>query len=152
MDPKPPKILVVDDEPSICWAFSQLLQSQGWQPLTASSAEEGLELANKERPDLVVLDVRLPGISGLDALPKFRALNPELPILVMTAHGTMDTAIEATRRGAYNYLTEPIHNADALHQIRTALERRNLSREVAQLRGELKRGVSVDSMAGKSPL
>ena len=145
------KILIVDDEPSICWAFSQLLQGEGWQTLTAASAEEGLELAEAERPDLVVLDVRLPGISGLDALPKFRALNPELPVLVMTAHGTMDTAIEATRRGAYNYLTKPIHNADAIHQIRTALERHNLSREVAQLRRDLKSGVPADAMAGKSP-
>ncbi len=146
------KILIVDDEPSICWAFSLLLQSEGWQTLTAASAEEGLDIAKAERPDLVVLDVRLPGMSGLDALPKVRALNPELPILVMTAHGTMDTAIEATRRGAYNYLTKPIHNADAVHQIRTALERRNLSREVTQLRSDLKRGASVDSMAGKSPI
>jgi len=64
----------VDDEPSICWAFSLVLQGQGWQTVTAASAEEGLELAESERPDLVVLDVRLPGISGLDALPKFRAL------------------------------------------------------------------------------
>ena len=144
------KILIVDDEPSICWAFSQLLQGEGWQTLTAASAEEGLELAESERPDLVVLDVRLPGISGLDALPKFRAINPELPVLVMTAHGTMDTAIEATRRGAYNYLTKPIHNADAVHQIRTALERRNLSREVAQLRRELKTGPSTEAMSGKS--
>ncbi|HLX63632.1 MAG TPA: sigma-54 dependent transcriptional regulator [Planctomycetota bacterium] len=146
-----PKILVVDDEPSICWAFSQLFNAQGWQSLSAASAEEGLELAEAERPDLVLLDIRLPGLSGLDALPKFRALNPELPILVMTAHGTMDTAIEATRRGAFNYLTKPIHNDDALHQIRSALERRNLSREVAQLRRELLAGAGLDSMIGKSP-
>ena len=145
------KILIVDDESSICWAFSQLLQHEGWQTLTAASAEEGLELAESEHPDLVVLDIRLPGMSGLDALPKFRTLNPELPILVMTAHGTMDTAIEATRRGAYNYLIKPIHNADALHQIRTALERRNLSREVAQLRRDAAGGASASSMAGKSP-
>ena len=153
MTPAPiQKILIVDDEPSICWAFSQLLQGEGWQTLTAASAEEGLELVESEKPDLVVLDIRLPGMSGLDALPKFRALNPDLPILVMTAHGTMDTAIEATRRGAYNYLTKPIHNTDALHQIRTALERRNLSREVAQLRRELKGGTALESMAGKSPV
>ncbi len=148
----PQTILIVDDEPSICWAFSQLLQGEGWRTLVAASAEEGLEIVEAERPDLVVLDIRLPGISGLDALPKFRALNPDLPVLVMTAHGTMDTAIEATRRGAYNYLTKPIHNADAVHQIRTALERRNLSREVAHLRTELKGGATVDSMAGKSPV
>jgi len=149
----PHTILIVDDEQSICWAFTQLLQPEGYRVLTAASAEEGLEIAAKERPDLILLDVRLPGISGLEALPKFRELNIELPVLVMTAHGTMETAIEATRKGAYNYLTKPLHNEDALHQIRTALERRSLSREVTQLKRELKEvGRLETSLAGKSPI
>src|SRR5436190_4426812 len=80
MESKPPKILIVDDEPSICWAFRQLLQAEGWHAFTAASAEEGLEVIAAEHPDLVVLDVRLPGISGIDAIPKFRALNADLPI------------------------------------------------------------------------
>src|SRR5258706_3486392 len=142
------KILIVDDEQAICWAFTQLLQPEGYAVHVAASAEEGLEIAAKEAPDLVLLDVRLPGISGLQALPKFKELNPELPILVMTAHGTMDTAIEATKRGAYNYLTKPIHNEDALHHIRTALERRTLSREVVQLRRELETAHSLESLIG----
>jgi len=146
------KILVVDDEQAICWAFKQLLQPEGYSVLVAASAEEGLELAAQESPDLVLLDIRLPGVSGLDALPRFKALNPDLPILVMTAHGTMETAIEATKRGAYNYLIKPIHNDDALHHIRTALERRNLSREVAQLRRELEGAHSLASLVGKSPI
>jgi DNA-binding NtrC family response regulator len=145
------RILIVDDEQAICWAFSQLLQPEGYLVSVAASAEEGLELAAKENPDLVLLDIRLPGLSGLDALPKFKALNPELPIIVMTAHGTMETAIEATRRGAYNYLIKPLHNEDALHQIRTALERRNLSREVTQLRRTLEGTDSPDTLVGKSP-
>ena len=147
----PQRILVIDDEQAICWAFTQLLQPQGYAVSVASSAEEGLELAAKDSPDLVLCDVRLPGISGIDALPKLKELNPDLPVIVMTAHGTMETAIEATRRGAYNYLTKPIHNEDALHQIRTALERRNLSREVAQLRRELEGAYSIESLVGKAP-
>ena len=145
------KILVVDDEASICWAFGQLLRPEGYTVLIAASAEEGLELAAKELPDLVILDVRLPGISGLEALPRFKEINPELPILVMTAHGTMETAIEATRRGAYNYLTKPIHNDEVLHQIRTAFERSTLSREIARLRRELDGVHSLESLVGKSP-
>jgi nitrogen regulation protein NR(I) len=143
------KILVVDDEASICWAFSQLLQGEGYTPLTAASAEHGLEIAAKEKPDLILLDVRLPGVSGIDALPKFRELLPDTPVIVMTAHGTMDTAIEATKRGAYNYLTKPLHNDDALHNIRNALEKRNLSRQVAQLRKEPP-GAAM-ALVGKSP-
>ncbi|MCK6471709.1 MAG: sigma-54 dependent transcriptional regulator [Planctomycetes bacterium] len=145
------KILVVDDEQGICWAFKQLLQPQGFEVFTAASAEEGLEIAAAQRPDLCLLDVRLPGISGIDALPKFKEILPELPILVMTAHGTMETAIEATRKGAYNYLTKPIHNEDALHNIRTALQTCRLSREVAQLRKELDGAYSLESLVGKSP-
>lgn len=148
----PHKILIVDDEQAICWAFTQLLQPEGYAVHVAASAEEGLEIAAKEAPDLVLLDVRLPGISGLQALPKFKEINPDLPILVMTAHGTMDTAIEATKRGAYNYLTKPIHNEDALHHIRTALERRTLSREVVQLRRELETAHSLESLIGRTPI
>jgi two-component system NtrC family response regulator len=148
----PQKILIVDDEQAICWAFTQLLQPEGYTVLVAASAEEGLEIAAKESPDLVLLDVRLPGISGLQALPKFKELNPDLPILVMTAHGTMDTAIEATKRGAYNYLTKPIHNEDALHHIRTALERRTLSREVVNLRRELENAHNIESLIGRTPV
>ncbi|MGD0092287.1 MAG: sigma-54 dependent transcriptional regulator [Planctomycetota bacterium] len=149
--PEPHKILVVDDEHAICWAFTQLLQPEGYQVVVASSAEEGLELAAKELPDLVILDIRLPGLSGLDALPRFRGQNPDAPVLVMTAHGTMETAIEATKRGAYNYLLKPIHNQDVLHQIRTALEQRSLSREVAQLRRELGELGRPQALTGRTP-
>ncbi|MBI3832406.1 MAG: sigma-54-dependent Fis family transcriptional regulator [Planctomycetes bacterium] len=145
------KILVVDDEQAICWAFTQLLPPEGFQVFTAASAEEGLEIAAKEHPDLTLLDIRLPGISGLDALPKFKEALPDMPVLVMTAHGTMETAIEAIRRGAYNYLTKPLHNEDALQQIRNALKTTSLSREVAQLRKELDGAWSLESLVGKSP-
>jgi len=145
------KVLVVDDEQAICWAFTQLLQPAGYTVLTAANAEDGLELAAKENPDLVLLDIRLHGKSGLDALPDFKHLNPDLPVLVMTAHGTMDTAIEAIRRGAYNYLTKPVHNEDALQQIRNALKTTTLSREVAQLRKELDSAWSLESLVGKAP-
>ena len=148
---EPHKILVVDDEQAICWAFTQLLQPEGYQVLAAASAEEGLELAAQELPELVILDIRLPGLSGLDALPRFRAQNPEAPVLVMTAHGTMETAIEATKRGAYNYLLKPVHNQDVLHHIRTALEQRSLAREVTQLRRELEGLSGLQSLTGKTP-
>jgi DNA-binding NtrC family response regulator len=144
-------VLVVDDEASICWAFTQLLQGEGYKVSTCASAEEGLERSADLKPDLVILDIRLPGISGLEALPKFKALLPESPVLIMTAHGTMETAVEAIKRGAHNYLTKPLHNDDALHQIRAALKTRQLSREVIKLRRELNDKPGWDGMAGKSP-
>ena len=83
--PAQQRILVIDDEQAICWAFSQLLQPHGYLVSVTASAEEGLEIAAKENPDLVLLDIRLQGISGLDALPKLKEINPDLPIIVMTA-------------------------------------------------------------------
>ena len=88
-------VLVVDDEPSICWGFQQLLGQQGHEVLTASSAEEGLKLARDQEVSLVLLDVRLPGEDGLSALPKFRQATGEAPVIVMTAFGDLETAVAA---------------------------------------------------------
>lgn len=146
-----PKVLIIDDEQAICWAFSQLLTPEGYEVHTASSAEEGLEVVEAERPDVCLLDVRLPGMSGIEALPKIKEASPEMPVLVITAHGTMDTAIEAIRKGAYNYITKPIHNEDVLNHINNALKTTSLSREVAKLRKELDGAFSIESLVGKSP-
>lgn len=101
------RVLVIDDEPSICWAFETLFASQGHQVLSASSAEEGLKLAEQSPPDLVLLDVRLPGESGLDMLPKLKQQIGRCPVIVMTAFGDLETAVAAVKRGATDYLTKP---------------------------------------------
>ncbi|MBI3828004.1 MAG: sigma-54-dependent Fis family transcriptional regulator [Planctomycetes bacterium] len=144
-------MLVVDDEQAICWAFSQLFKNEGYEVLIAASAEDGLEIAERETPDIALIDVQLSGVSGLDAMPRFREIAPDMPILMITAHGTMETAIEAMRRGAYNYLTKPLHNEDVLQQVRNALKTTSLSREVKDLRAELDQASSLDSLIGKSP-
>ncbi len=145
------KILIVDDEQAICWAFKQLLTPKGFEVFTASSAEEGLEITTLQRPDLCLLDIRLPGLSGLEALPKFKECAPQMAILIMTAHGTMDTAIEAIRQGAFNYITKPIHNDDVLHHIENALRTTALSKEVARLKKDLEGAYGLKSLVGKSP-
>lgn len=80
-------VLVVDDEPSICWGFERLLGQQGHTVLTASSAEEGLQLAAEHDLSLILLDVRLPGMDGITALPQFRQASGDAPVVVMTAFG-----------------------------------------------------------------
>ncbi len=100
-------LLVIDDEQAICWGLAQLGQRLGHQVQTASSAEQGLDLARRQRPDLVLLDVRLPGMDGLAALPKLRELAPATPVVVMTAHGDLSTAVEAVRQGASDYVAKP---------------------------------------------
>ena len=106
-------VLVVDDEPSICWGFERLLSDQGHQVITASSAEEGLEKAASRQIDLLVLDVRLPGEDGISALPRFRHAIGDAPVVVMTAFGDLETAVAAIHGGASDYLTKPFKLEDA---------------------------------------
>jgi len=113
------RILVVDDEHAICQAFEKLLRLEGHTPLIAASGPEALELARRQRPDAVFLDIQMPGMSGLEALQQLQAKYADLPVVVMTAYGTMETAIEAMRLGAFDYLGKPVE----LPQIRTLLQR-----------------------------
>lgn len=113
------KILVVDDEPSICWGLSRLAEGLGHQVEVASSAEQGITVAGDFRPDLIVLDVRLPGVDGLTAMKLFRRLNEQTPIIVITAFGDLKTAVTAVEQGAFEYILKPFD----LHEIRTAIER-----------------------------
>lgn len=116
-----PIVLVVDDEASICWAFEKMLKSEGYQAFTASSAEEGLRIAASIKPSLVFLDVRLPKEDGLSALPKFRATANNVPVIVMTAFGDLDTAVTAVARGAADYITKPFKLEDVLAKCRQVL-------------------------------
>jgi len=116
-------VLIVDDEPSICWAFEKMLTQAGHEVLTASSAEEGLRLAATRQPALVVLDVRLPGEDGISALPKFLACTSNAPVIVITAFGDLETAVAAVKNGASDYLTKPFKLEDAMRACTQALHR-----------------------------
>jgi len=117
------RVLVVDDEPAIAWAWTKLAQGLGHQVSKAASAEQALELAERERPDLVLLDVRLPGMDGLTALPRLKALLGDVPIVIMTAYGDLSTAVEAVRQGARDYLVKPFDLQVAERVLRQSLER-----------------------------
>ncbi len=140
------KLLVVDDEESICWGLKRLGESLGHEVLTASSAEAGLEIAQRQRPDAIVLDVRLPGMDGLSAIEHFqRSIGPR-PIIVITAYGDLPTAVEAVRQRAFEYLIKPFD----LQQVEQALSRAlepdaNLSADAAPHRE------TVGGMVGRSP-
>ena len=123
----PSVVLVVDDEPSICWGFERLLGEQGHQVITASSAEEGLQRAAEYDLSLVLLDVRLPGMDGITALPKFREVSGDAPVVVMTAFGDLETAVGAVRNGACDYLTKPFRLEDAARTCRQALRSRAIN-------------------------
>jgi two-component system nitrogen regulation response regulator GlnG len=114
-------VLIVDDEPAVCWALEKYLTSRGHQASAVGSAEEALVRLGEGRPDLVLLDVRLPGMDGLTALEQMRHHADAPPVIVITAHGTMETAVEAMRRGAFDYLIKPLDLAVADQVVTRAL-------------------------------
>ena len=114
-------VLIVDDEQSICWGLSQLVREMGYDAETASSAEEGLEIAQRTLPDAIFLDVRLPGMDGLEAMERFREVVGPVPIVVMTAYGVLSTAVTAVRNGAFDYITKPFDLRTAEHTLVRAL-------------------------------
>lgn len=114
-------VLIVDDEPSVCWAFKEFLTDEGHEVSVAPSAEEALRLTEKIRPDAVVLDVRLPGLDGITAISRLRDRIGSVPIVVITAFGSLDTAVRAIAEGAFDYLPKPFDLDQAAEVVRQAL-------------------------------
>jgi two-component system nitrogen regulation response regulator GlnG len=123
-------ILLVDDEEAVCWALQRALKLEGHQVDVAPSAEEAFALARRQTPDVVVLDVRLPGVDGLSALAQLRKLSQDAPIIVVTAFGNLSTAVRAVEGGAFDYLAKPFDLDQALEAVRRALQRRTLQGQV----------------------
>ena len=120
-------VLIVDDEESICWGLRRLLMEEGYDVTVAASAEEALASVEKRRPDLALLDVRLPGIDGLTALERLRRADHHFPVIVVTAYGNLDTAVRAVDRGAFDYLTKPFdleHVVDVVRRAADSLAKR----------------------------
>ncbi len=116
------RILIVDDEVSICWAFRESLSDEGHHVEVAASVEEGLRAAGSGPLDAVVLDVRLPGVDGLTAMPRFRDRIGDAPIIVITAFGNLETAVRAMEGGAFDYLVKPFDLDQATAVVTRALE------------------------------
>jgi nitrogen regulation protein NR(I) len=121
-----PKLLIVDDEPGILYSLRASLENDDTAVVTAPTAKLGLAAAAREKPDAVLLDVRLPDMSGLDAFDRLKAMDPRLPVVIMTAHGSTDTAIEATKRGAFEYLLKPVDLHQVEEVVRKAFELRRI--------------------------
>jgi two-component system nitrogen regulation response regulator GlnG len=103
-----PRLLIIDDEPNLRYSLEHSLGSESLEIITAATATQGIELVRSRLPDAVLLDVRLPDLPGLEAFDKIREIDPRLPVIIMTAYSTTDTAIEAMKRGAFEYLLKPV--------------------------------------------
>jgi two-component system nitrogen regulation response regulator GlnG len=124
-------ILVVDDEEAVCWALQRALKGEGHRVSTAASAEEAFLYAQKQRPDAVILDVRLPGLDGLSALGRLREMTDDAPVIVVTAFGNLSTAVRAVEGGAFDYLAKPFDLDQALETVGRALQKRASQKETS---------------------
>jgi len=128
------RILVVDDEAGIRAALRQLLEYEGYQVLAATGGDEGLDVYREEQPHLVLLDVKMAGLDGLTALRKLREHDPAAIVIMISGHGTIQTAVEATQAGAHDFLEKPLDTDRVLVTIRNALKHVQLQREVRSLK------------------
>ena len=144
------KILVVDDEHLIRWSLEQSLKKQGYDVLACGSGEEALRLMQEEDPDLMLLDIQLPGINGVEVLERAKEIDEDVIILMVTALGVLETAVRAMRLGAYDYINKPFNLDELAIVIRKALETQELKREVAQLRTTQPKKFTIDSIVGES--
>jgi two-component system response regulator AtoC len=131
------QILVVDDDPQMQFFLKEALERQQYVVNVQPSAEAALEALASARFDLILMDVRLPGMNGLDAVNEIQKVDHRTPIIIMTAHGTRDTALEAVRRGAYDYFTKPFSLDEMEIIVRRALEKKRMVGELEQLRHQL---------------
>lgn len=144
------KILVIDDEEKLCYAFKEFLRQEGHVPIVASNAVEGIKIIQEENPDVVFMDIRMPGTDGLEALKNLHSSNCSTKIVIMTAYGTMQTTIEAIQMGAFDYITKPLDINVVKRVIQKALNAKRLEEEKGIVIGEIPEDYQLHNIVGKS--
>jgi len=144
------RILIIDDEAAIRDSLETLLTFEGFSVEMAPEGQSGMDLLAANEYDLLLLDLSMPGESGIDLLPRIKRLRPELPVIMITAYGTVGNVVDALRAGAVNFVQKPWDNEKLLADVRTAIARQRSQQEVVQLRKTLKQRYSFDNIIGKS--
>jgi DNA-binding NtrC family response regulator len=144
------RIIVIDDEVNAASALETLLREDGYEVSRAHDARSGLALLEKTDADILLTDLRMPGMDGLELMRKAQAADPELATIVMTAHGAIDTAVAAMRQGAADYVTKPLNMGELSVVIERVLERQRLRREAGELRARLADRHRLDKLVGTS--
>ncbi len=142
-------VLIVDDEESIRRAVADILMDEGYAPVSAGSVDEALQRIEAQVPDLVLLDVAMPARDGIELLEELHRSLPELPVIMMSGHGTIETAVRATKLGAYDFLEKPLSYDKLLLCLGHALEAARLAEENQRLREEITR---TSEIIGESPV
>jgi DNA-binding NtrC family response regulator len=144
------RLLIIDDEPSIRESLETLLTLEGFHVTLARDGSEGLDILSHGEFDLLLLDLALPGESGIDLLPRITGMHPNLPVIMITAFGTVNNVVDAVRAGAENFIQKPWDNEKLLADIRSAIARHRAEAEVIQLKRTLKQRYNFENIIGKS--
>jgi len=147
----PPRLLIIDDEDGIRISLRGILEDEGYAVFDVPSAEEGLAFLERESPDLIFLDIWLPGMDGLTMLEKLRLRYPALPVLMISGHGTIETAVNAIKKGAHDFIEKPLSLEKVIIAVERALEFQALKRENTELREQLD-GQSSTGPMGAAPV
>lgn len=141
-------ILVVDDEVAICSSLGAILKDEGYDVITATSGEEALKIIEEELPDLVLLDIWLPGMDGIDTLKVIREEYPSIRVIMMSGHGTIETAVKATKLGAFDFIEKPLHLDKVILLVKHALDMVHLEEENIFLKSKISQDYEI---IGTSP-
>ncbi len=145
-----PRILIAEDEDTIREVLEATLRKEGYETISCSDAEQGMDLLMRSSLNLIITDLHLPGASGIDLLKKAQSVCPDTPVVVMTAFGTVQSAVEAMKAGAYDYITKPIHPYELKSLVSRSLEHHKLIEEVDVLRSCLERKYGFENIIGSS--
>jgi len=144
------KILVVDDDQNILNVIKLRLEANNYRVATTLQAEAAVKIAKNKIFDLALVDFKLASKNGIELMEELHQIDPEMPIIILTAYGTIKNAVQAMKKGAYNYLTKPFDDQELLLQIKNGLEKRSLSKEVKRLRDMVKEKHGLENVVGKS--
>ena len=144
------KIVVADDEESVRWTLKKALERSGYTVLTVGDGQSAVETAERVSADLVLMDIKMPTLDGLQALSLLRERHPEAMVIVMTAFGSLQAAVDAMKRGAYDYITKPFDFEELTLLVRRALEVKSLTSELNRLKAQLKDRQELDEIVGTS--
>ncbi len=145
------KILVIDDDLEMCALLSDVLEGEGWSVATSSDSLEASRILKKEEFDVIITDLKMKGLKGLDLLAEAKKVASLTPVIIITAFGTIESAIKAMKMGAYDYITKPFRTDEIILTVKKALENRRLKKEVVRLKKEVESRYHFHRLIGKSP-
>jgi DNA-binding NtrC family response regulator len=142
------KILIIDDSPEILSLFSEFLKGEGYEVDTCLEGNSGISMVEKNDYDLIITDLKMPGIDGMEVLKNVLRQSPDSICIILTGHGTVKAAVEAIKLGAFDFLTKPVKVDEILVTLKRALQYRNLKRENLNLRSQLKSKYRFENIIG----